>query len=146
MNYQVQDNFFSTKECEKWIEYIDNLSQEKNRKYNQFHPEFSNELWERVSTLLPNTTGGSGRITFVKYSEDSEGMYKHVDIVREKGVKYTGIIYLNDNEGDTVLYTSTSVNITPKKGRLLLFDVSIPHEGLPPKGVKYIIIFRIIQN
>ena len=148
MNYHLCNTFLSEQECQRWIDRIEGLPQRKgDNKYNRFESEVTTEFWKKIREygLLPETTGGSGRITLVKYAEDSKGMYKHLDTIREKGVKYTGIIYLNENEGDTVLYEGEKeIRITPRTGRLLLLDVSIPHEGIAPKGIKYILVFRLV--
>lgn len=144
----IQDDFFLNEECEKWITEIEGMEGKiGDSKYNLWLPEISNNLVFRCKHLLNGQGYGSGRITLVKYRENSTGMQLHTDLIREKNVKYTGIIYLNNNFGNTVLYPENrTVSIEPKKGRLVLFDVSIPHEALPPKSLKYVLIFRICED
>ena len=58
----------------------------------------------------------------------------------------TCIIYLNENSGNLILYNLENCSkkeIEPKPGRLVVFDIDVEHEALPPKGKKYAIIFRI---
>ena len=136
----------SKEECEEWIKHIEEQAIQYKKetvdfKSNDWNPELSNLLANRVEKDL-----GSGRITFVKYTENSNGIARHIDLIRENNVVKTGIVYLNDvEEGHTVLYLpdNSIVRIQPRRGNVLIFDVSLPHEGLPPKGKKYILIFRI---
>ena len=67
----------------------------------------------------------------------------HVDI--EDGGGLTGIYYINDSDGDTVIFNekdntpirnneeiSVRKVIKNKRGRLVLFDQSLLHAGCPP--------------
>lgn len=121
----------------------DPIRKRGDNRFNEFLPELSNELASKLAQK------GSGRITFGKYAQSSKGMARHTDIIVEKDVVQTGVIYLNSvkNQGHTVLFLNDDEEpkIEPVKGRLLLFDVSIPHEALPPLQEKYILIFRVIS-
>lgn len=143
MSYFIKENFFTNDECRYWITKIDGMEQRSgiDNRYNLMEREVSDELCKRclVSGI------GSGRITLIKYRKESDGMKKHTDLIIEPGVKYTGVVYLNDSKGDTVLYLNENkISIEARKGRLLLFDVSIPHKALPPLEEKYVLLFRII--
>ena len=50
----------------------------------------------------------------------------------------TCIYYVNDSDGDTIFFTpdgAKEINrVTPKKGRAVFFDTSIPHAGTPPRN------------
>lgn len=147
MNYEIHDNFFSKDECDKWIDYINVENDPKNNRFNRWDPILSNDLSIRSKKkcqMLDGNIFGSGRITFTKYNKNQK-MSKHVDIINEPNIVYTGIVYLNDNFGNTILYlNNNTINVRPKQGRLLIFDINIPHEAIPPlETEKYVIIFRI---
>lgn len=65
----------------------------------------------------------------------------HVDMLDPH---YAGILYMNDSDGDTVIYKETEeqldgnyepiYSLSPKKNRLLLFDGSYYHTGHAPSG------------
>jgi hypothetical protein len=54
-----------------------------------------------------------------------------------KGDFMTFIYYVNDCDGDTIMFDPKSKKetnrISPKKGRLVYFDSTVPHAGQPPK-------------
>jgi hypothetical protein len=61
----------------------------------------------------------------------------HVDF--PKGLSGTTCIYyVNDSDGDTIFFEEDGVTeierVSPKKGRFVYFDSSIPHAGSPPKN------------
>jgi hypothetical protein len=64
----------------------------------------------------------------------------HVDLPNEKGYT-TAIYYVTDADGDTILFNEKNGHqgpltikerISPKKGRILLFDGDTLHAGCPP--------------
>jgi hypothetical protein len=139
------DNFLTEKECEHWINFIKNLNQDElnsDIKHNVMDSELSNSFAKRYI----KDAKGSGRVTFVQYGENSKGLGRHKDFIGEKNVTKTCIIYLNENSGNLILYSLENCSkkeIEPKSGRLVVFDIDVEHEALPPKGKKYAIIFRI---
>jgi N-acetyl-beta-hexosaminidase len=147
MNHKIIENFLSEQECDNWIKYIDEkvesltdpIRKRGDNRFNEFLPELSDEL------ALKLEKKGSGRITFVKYAKNSNGIARHTDIIVEKGVTQTGVVYLNTLQaGQTVLFfDDKEIQIQPVKGRLLLFDIPVPHMSLPPLQEKYILIFRV---
>lgn len=159
MNYKIIENFLSEQECNNWKKYIDErvesltdpIRKRGDNRFNEFLPELSDELASKLDIPLRGLDAkakkkGSGRITFVKYAKNSNGIARHTDIIVEKGVTHTGVLYLNTLQaGQTVLFLDDNVEtqIQPVKGRLLLFDISILHMSLPPLEEKYILIFRV---
>ena len=146
MDYKICENFFTKEECEKYINYIEQLPRQGYHKdrYDQFDMDFSQYLYEKVKEYLPDIKAGSGRITFLRYNDKSSGMRVHKDQILEPNVKYTGIIYLNDLEdGETILYERYPIKVNPREGRLLLFNVNMYHKACPPEKVKYAILFRL---
>ena len=73
----------------------------------------------------------------------------HVDII-ELNNYMTCIYYVNDSDGDTVIYNETEKNcnkftefkrITPKRGRLLIFNGNRYHsENFPRSSKKRVVI------
>ena len=62
----------------------------------------------------------------------------HTDITdANKGDVITCIYYINDCDGDTLMFDANGkkeINrVSPKKGRLVYFDSVLPHAGQPPK-------------
>jgi len=58
---------------------------------------------------------------------------------------YVLLIYLNDSDGDTILFNDNMEEIkriTPKRGRFVLFDGSIKHSVIPPINTKHRIVFN----
>lgn len=59
--------------------------------------------------------------------------FLHVDDCQQHWV---AIYYINDVDGDTILYKDDEktelCRISPKKGRIVLFDGTIPHTGSYP--------------
>jgi hypothetical protein len=71
---------------------------------------------------------------------DKESHYPvHVDFNSlKKGEMITCIYYVNDCDGDTIMFDQTGKKeisrVSPKKGRLVYFDTLTPHAGQPPKN------------
>jgi hypothetical protein len=64
----------------------------------------------------------------------------HTDFPNMEGY-ITCIYYVNDSDGDTLFFKPDGkteiARVTPKKGRFVYFDGSIPHSGHPPKIHSY---------
>lgn len=95
----------------------------------EFNCEFSN----RVNRIKANL--------MIKDTSFPEGFYNpaHID---ELGCTQTAIYYVNDSDGETVLFDqyfgtneplTVKRRITPKKGSLLLFDAMRMHASTPPR-------------
>jgi hypothetical protein len=72
---------------------------------------------------------------------DAHGM-PHVDFTEIKEPLISAIYYVNDSTGDTVIFNqrygqkeplTVRTRVTPRKGRLVVFDGSLLHAGNTPK-------------
>lgn len=68
-----------------------------------------------------------------------DGHHYSVHIDPPKGLNaITCIYYVNDSDGDTILFDAEGINevkrISPKKNRFVYFDSNTPHAGCPPKN------------
>ncbi len=66
----------------------------------------------------------------------------HVDFTRNKEPFVSAIYYVNDSSGDTIIFNerfghkgalSVKARITPRKGRLIVFDGALLHAGNTPR-------------
>lgn len=75
-----------------------------------------------------------------------------IDDIKKLESKYTMLIYLNDNfeGGETVFYDDNfrkTVQITPKTGMALFFDISLWHKGCPIQtGEKYWVVTELMTK
>lgn len=89
----------------------------------------------------------------VNISED-ECMHPHCDMEEGKN-SYTAIYYMNDSDGDTVIFNETKMDtflngeelsikkrIKSKKGRFVMFKQDYLHAGFPPTKSDY----RVVIN
>ncbi len=71
------------------------------------------------------------RLGFLLNNSTYDHNNKHVDYTFPHKV---ALYYLNDSDGDTVLWDNEVVTrVTPRKGRLCVFDGEIPHASSCPK-------------
>lgn len=94
------------------------------------------ELPETYYTFLNElqvTVGSSevirSRIDMTLYRDDPNPLEPHVDLTYPH---ITTIYYVNDSDGDTVLYNREMVHIEPRANRLLIFDGLTMHTGHTP--------------
>lgn len=83
---------------------------------------------------------------YVTFSRHTQAFCRHVDL-RKDDERYKVGIYLNDiTKGGTIFYKEDKeIPILHKKGRVIIFDTSLPHAGEPLlRGeTKYMIGFRV---
>ena len=114
---------------------------------------------DTLGTLLleniPPTKEGIHRIkaNFSPRSIHETVGLKHHDIqVEEEEPYYIGLYYVNDSDGDTILYEDDNetemVRIKPKKGRIVFFKGDILHSaGIPQKSDYRIVVnLNILSN
>lgn len=117
--------------------------------------EASNKVGNRIQKLM------TSRIQLqIPLNDPSPNGIPHVDGYRQFPYM-VGVYYVNDSEGDTVLYKQTTNDttpdevkagkitidqtISPKKGRLIVFDGNIYHaSGRPRKDVRCIINYNFV--
>lgn len=100
-----------------------------------------------VLTAIPHTIKQIIRIKMnlgipvATHNPDSHGM-PHVDFTEIKEPLLTAIYYVNSSTGDTLLFDqrfghkgslTVKTRITPKKGRLVVFDGGLLHAGNTPR-------------
>lgn len=165
---KVIDNFLSNDECEDFINFIKEKEKDKDcRKFNDnfdnfnsrsVNEEICNKFYNRFIKIVDlsefNITGVNNIVTCAKYTEGQEfGLHTDTGLYfnKAKALKttYTVLIYLNDDYkgGNTVFYTDVITRIVPKKGSLLIFDISLIHAGEKVlSGTKYWIGCEFIGN
>ena len=67
--------------------------------------------------------------------KDNGNKYNYIHIDEDKE-HYSLIYYVNDTDGNTVLFNNTSIvkEVEPKKGRILAFDGNVLHANRMPKN------------
>jgi hypothetical protein len=130
MSVIVCDDFLSDEDFKLFSEYV--LS--KNKTQEVFDdPSFATEFWNRYEKQLrsfdlsPKCSGITSNITVTC---NSSPIRRHMDR-NYYGERYKILIYLNDiPNGGTLFYPPTGTQIVENKAnRLVLFDLSIPHES-----------------
>jgi hypothetical protein len=93
-------------------------------------------LKENIDTTNVLRIKANLNIAFKNYPNEHH-YAKHIDF-QDGTLATTCIYYVNDSDGDTIFFTpdgATEIKrISPKKGRLVYFDSTIPHAGCPPKN------------
>lgn len=162
------DDLFSEEELDGWIEYIKTKNQGKLRSFSndvafkngkELNPIISKRWWDTLSPHLPPiyidhkniTWEFDGVIDYIMFStvEHEQRFNIHTDTGcvyepnNDRFSRYTVLTYLNDNfsGGNTRFYDYNfkhQFDIIPKRGRTLLFDISLFHAGMPVEsGTKY---------
>ena len=78
------------------------------------------------------------RIDMTLYNPDGYRHEVHTDLP-DNMKNITTIFYVNDSDGDTLIYNDTGhllKAVKPRKNRLLVFDGSLPHTGHSPSNHK----------
>jgi hypothetical protein len=100
-----------------------------------------------VITAIPYTIKQMIRIkmnlgVYVQIDNPNAHGMPHVDFTEIKEPLLTAIYYVNDSTGDTVIFNqrfgqcaplTVKTRVTPKKGRLVVFDGALLHAGNTPR-------------
>ncbi len=154
----IVDDFLSQIECESFIDLASELgfSSIQTSKYGEEwadthlrtnecayaeSPELARILFNCVKPFLPDANSLNTNLRFNKFKEDT-WVQPHVDgyiRLNDQRNLYTLVVYLSTPEsgGETRFInfqTLQSVDVEPKRGRVLLFDPSLCHCALPVKG------------
>lgn len=140
-------------------------SQFRHIMYNGFGPGTSTmrEIYPRIKKGIPLDVSNllNIRINMLLPLRDvplNAVSLPHVDWNHQEDNYYTGLYYVNDSDGDTIIYNETYKNdipeeltikhrIKPVKGTLLLFNTHQIHSGcLPSSGRRMVINFNIKVN
>ena len=113
-----------------------------NGEYSRYYSEIT-----PVISAIPFTINKIIRVklnmTFKSYADEHQyDTPAHVDFPDLQNYQ-TAIYYVNDSDGDTIIFNETDINtlqesltikqiISPKKGRLIVFDGNILHKGNNP--------------
>lgn len=154
----TMDGLFTNEECLKWLSDIQNTSFEHTRPFTQsnfnngkvINPETSQFIFHRIAPHLPsNFHTRVVKYIFFSHIKAGQEFGIHTDTGSEYDIKnneksaYTVLIYLNDDfkGGTTQFYTKNLIptaEIHPKKGRVLMFNIDLFHQGkLVVEGDKY---------
>lgn len=139
------DDLFTQKDLDFLIKFIDSfkLSQQiiENKEISDF---IFSRCKNAIQNIDPTISHPLGQVTITKRSSP---IGKHVDLCLNQGDRYKIGLYLNDVQsgGGTIFYINDTKHlIQHKKGRLVMFDLKIPHEGESSnKELKYMIGIRV---
>lgn len=150
------DGLYKTEQLDEWSSRIGDCNGDKPFTDRGFKngkivlPAVSGLMWGAIRPHLPDVyTDRNGRrwcfrraSRYVMYAKVSEGQSfpLHTDTGSElsstEESRFTVLTYLNDGfgGGNTVFYDDNfikTVEVMPKKGRTLVFDIELFHEGQP---------------
>lgn len=151
------DYLFSQDQIENWRQWIHNSSTDVKKFSNNgfkngkvIEPEISNHIWQKMQPHLPKSYRDTknqewqfiGPSRYVMYASILPGQSFpiHTDTGAEYGAdgesKFTVLVYLDDDfiGGHTTFYDFSfqkTVDIVPKIGRTLMFDIDLYHAGEP---------------
>ena len=152
------DGLFTEEECSTWLKAIQMTSFKEIRPFTQSNfnngkvmdPETSQFIYNRIAPHLPSHFQ-TRVVPYIFFSHIQTGQHfgihtdtgSEYDIQSNEKSAYTLLIYLNDDfkGGSTQFYTDDlkpTVEIQPKKGRVLMFNIDLFHKGnIVLKGDKY---------
>ena len=122
----IVDNFLDQSDLEYYLDYIQKSRLTQNIVDN---PDLVNKFWEKYKDRLPKIDF-SGMYSKVTITNSTKPVIRHVD-VKYKNEKYKLLIYLNNiKNGGTIFYKEKEKFLVEnRQNRLVLFDISLPHES-----------------
>lgn len=160
------DDLYTDGELDIFLNYVKNSS-DKNRTFTNspfkngkmIEPEMSKSMYEKISKHLPGEYKDTNNrwwsfqksVKYIFYSQINQGQMFgiHTDTGSEYNEKdnlyskFTVLTYLNDDYqgGHTTFYDDNfrkTAEIIPKRGRTLIFDIDLYHQGEKVvQGMKY---------
>tara|TARA_R110000851_G_scaffold62256_1_gene142947 strand:- start:138 stop:572 length:435 start_codon:yes stop_codon:yes gene_type:complete len=98
---------------------------------------FNDELIKEIITIK-NIQSGIFWLHYIKYNK---GGYQREH--NHPNEKYSFILYLNDADGDTIFKEPMNIKVSPKKGRIIIFDAKILHYAMPSFKEKKVLVGAI---
>lgn len=149
-------NIFTKEMCDTYIQMINSKSHKVS--FSNLTPYETDKFFDsNISTFILKRLNHTTKIVYnvnplvltgKYYPGDKSNL--HMDIPFDNNVKYTLLIYLNDNfnGGETKFYDNDFKlikTIIPEKGKGLLFDINLFHQGtIVTSGNKYWIGCQVI--
>jgi len=134
--YNNNLSYSSTSPSYKFSPGVGNSFVQENNQHNKFHGLFSSVLYSFCffkNILLKEYIQGTCYIDFPNPNPGPD-LPPHHD---QSSPHLVCLYYINDSDGDTILFEDdkkTEIQrVSPKKGRLVCFDGSIPHCGSTSK-------------
>ena len=90
---------------------------------------YSEEYFVNDIFLIKYLSGG-----YQKYHQHRKNLNRMYDR------KINFCLYLNDSDGDTILYSRDKIKIIPEKCKIVYFDIRIPHEALVVTNEKNVLV------
>jgi len=149
-------NLFNSDVCDLYIRNINNHDRRTSFSHttmfesNKFYDKnISDHIFNSLKPKIKNVKGLNPLVLTARYNP-GEKSHLHIDTPFDDKVKYTLLIYLNDNfsGGETNFYTEDFKlirTVKPEKGKGLLFDINLFHQGeTVTRGNKYWIGCQVI--
>lgn len=152
----VLDNVLSPKECDSIVEYFESDGFERYKKSDRYKnicnmPALTNVIAKRCNNYIAKQYNDKYTWNFNNINEcwrcvkcePSSSLSSHFDATSVKSInemsKYTVMMYLSDNEDGATYYNQYNLRVYPVKGRCVLFDLKLQHNGEKNSKVKYIL-------
>lgn len=171
----VLDNVLSIEECDILIQQIENSKDYQVKSGGRLvtkrdYSDLSQLIQERCATFIPPYTFRHSKLKLSPDPHNTDYLYwlsptidsewslvktppggslsMHLDAATIRSVDcvsfYTVLCYLNDSDGVTTFEYGRQVQ--PKRGRVLIFDQRLLHQGIPASGTKYVARSQILYT
>lgn len=136
---QIVDYFLKILEAAKFFE----MRSKENKTIKGFQSLNVNMFFPPLflKHMLPDEYVDIKHIHLIEYYK---GGYQKEHTHKDTGERLSFILYLNDSDGSTVFELSNeSIEISPKKGKLVVFSADILHKALPSNKCKKVAVGAI---